>query len=180
MIYAQILNGVLMNTIEVDDVSILSFFLEGFDFCIEIDNITDINGNTIGIGWFYSPITNSFYPPLLGYVYPVTLPSNSIYQNLVSSAINFGNYVITQMNADAASAGIYQAGQTVTWLTYLQPLYLCLQNGFLFDAINEFTILIADQSTTKTSLSPYITNTNLTSYQTLVQNWVNQTSANQS
>lgn len=180
MIFAQISNNTVVNTIVLDDSSLISIFSPTYDYFLEIDNITDINGNAIGIGWFYSPITNSFYPPLLGYVYPVTLPSNSIYQNLVSSAINFGNYVITQMNADAASAGIYQAGQTVTWLTYLQPLYLCLQNGFLFDAINEFTILIADQSTTKTSLSPYITNTNLTSYQTLVQNWVNQTSANQS
>ena len=174
MIYAQISNNIIVNTIELDDATLVPFFSRNCDFCLQINNITDINGNTIAIGWFYNSNTNIFYPPLEGYQYPATIPTPSIYQNLVITAIDFGNYIISQMNADAASAGIYQAGQTNAWLIYLQTLYMYLQNGFLLDAIDEFSTLLADTSSTKTSLAPFITNTNLTTYQSLIQTWLNQ------
>jgi hypothetical protein len=174
MTYAQITTNTVINTIALDDSTLISLFSQGYDYFLEIDNITDINGNQIGIGWYYDQNANTFSPPLLGYNYPVSVPTNVVYQTVIENNIAFGNSIISQMNADAAVAGIYQAGQAIAWLSYLQILYMCLQNGFLLDAINEFSTLIADTSTTKTNLSPFITNTNLTNYQTTVQNWVNQ------
>jgi hypothetical protein len=53
MIYAQITSGVVMNAIVLDDVSLVPTFTKGFDSCIRIDNITDVAGNPIGIGWTY-------------------------------------------------------------------------------------------------------------------------------
>ena len=60
MIFAQILAGVVQNVIVLDDPSLVSLFTAGFDSCIEIDNITDINGNPIGIGCTYDG--TNFYP----------------------------------------------------------------------------------------------------------------------
>lgn len=52
MIYAQILNGTIVNCIVLDDITILADFAVGFDgLPIRIDNITDVNGNAVGIGW---------------------------------------------------------------------------------------------------------------------------------
>lgn len=62
MTYAQIAGGVVVNIIVLDDSSLLSDFSAGFDACVEVDNITDTNGDPIGIGWLYSG--SVFSPPV--------------------------------------------------------------------------------------------------------------------
>jgi hypothetical protein len=109
----------------------------------------------------------------MGYNYPISQPLTPIYQTVANSNISFGNSIISQMNIDVAAMGIYQANQTINWLTYMQTLFMLLQNGFLLDAINEYTTLINDTSVQKIALGTFVNNTTLVSYQTLVQNWVN-------
>jgi hypothetical protein len=50
MIYAQILNGIVVNTIVLTDTNLVSVFSEGFDYFIQIGNLTP----QPGIGWSYN------------------------------------------------------------------------------------------------------------------------------
>jgi hypothetical protein len=63
MTYAQILNNIVQNVIVLDNASLASMFAVGFDACIRIDNITDVDGNSIGIGWT-TPDNINFTPPV--------------------------------------------------------------------------------------------------------------------
>lgn len=49
MVYAQIKNGVVENTIVLDDLSIYGLFLTGYDHLIRIDEMVP----QPGIGWLY-------------------------------------------------------------------------------------------------------------------------------
>ena len=49
MVYAQILGGMIVNTIVLGDISLLPALSVGFDSCIRIDNITP----QVGVGWSY-------------------------------------------------------------------------------------------------------------------------------
>jgi len=49
MIYAQIKNGKVQNTIVLMDTSLVSQFSEGFDYFIEIDQLSPVPG----VGWGY-------------------------------------------------------------------------------------------------------------------------------
>lgn len=59
MIYAQVKDGFVVNTIVLDDETLIPLFLEGFDYLIEI---TLTPGNP-SIGWSYDPNTETFSPP---------------------------------------------------------------------------------------------------------------------
>lgn len=58
MVYAQILNGVIINTIVLDDTSLIPLFAKGFDTFIEIDQIP----GSPGVGWTYN--NGTFTPPV--------------------------------------------------------------------------------------------------------------------
>lgn len=49
MVFAQIKNGIIQNTIVLEDLSLESMFSQDFDYFIQIDNISP----TPGIGWTY-------------------------------------------------------------------------------------------------------------------------------
>ncbi len=56
-VYAQILNGVVMNTIVLNDVSLVGLFTEGFDALVEITALEP----QPWIGWHYDG--TNFTPP---------------------------------------------------------------------------------------------------------------------
>jgi hypothetical protein len=56
-IYAQILNGVVVNIIILNDSTLEPLFAQGFDACIQIDQLSP----QPGIGWSYDG--QSFTPP---------------------------------------------------------------------------------------------------------------------
>lgn len=58
MIFAQIKNNVVVNSIILDDPSLLSLFSEGFDECLRIDNIDPQPGK----GWSY--VDGAYSQPL--------------------------------------------------------------------------------------------------------------------
>jgi hypothetical protein len=58
MIFAQILNGIVQNTIVLDDLSLQNLFSANFDYFIRVDTLTP----QPGIGWSYDG--TSFSPPV--------------------------------------------------------------------------------------------------------------------
>lgn len=49
MVYAQILSGIVVNTIVLGDRALVPIFIVGFDYCVEIDTLTP----QPSIGWSY-------------------------------------------------------------------------------------------------------------------------------
>jgi len=62
-IWAQILNGIVSNTIVMNDITQAPAQTMGFDSLVEITNLLDVNGNSIGIGWT-TPDGVNFTPPV--------------------------------------------------------------------------------------------------------------------
>jgi hypothetical protein len=215
MIYAQILAGIVINIIQLNDISLVPQFTIGFDSCLEIDNITDNYGNPIGLNWYYdgttywppvtlalingnivtniiqnyepyiaanSPsiyqyivdITVSSFPPQIGFSYngSTFTPSLAYYQDLLEEAAAFGIQLANTFAATNAMTGITQAGLTGAVLAYTDNLYNAMTTGSLYEAITIINAMIADTSSTKTALSPFITNDILYSYLNQIQNWL--------
>lgn len=61
MIYAQILQGIVKNTIVVDEDTPMDLFAQNFDYFIRIDNLTPMPG----ISWSYDGA--QFSAPAQGY-----------------------------------------------------------------------------------------------------------------
>jgi hypothetical protein len=169
MVYAQINNLEVINTVTLDDISLLSLFSNDpntgnpYDAIIQIDNIFP----QPGIGWAY--INGNFTPP------PPPLPiypSPEYFQMVVNNAIAYGNQLIVQIASQNVSMGITQYGKTLDVMNYTAQVILCLNTGSLYEAINQINILIADTSSTKTNVAPFITNDNLTSIKYQIQNYL--------
>ena len=58
MIYAQILNGFVRNVIVLNDPTLQSVFVNGFDYLVRIDNLTP----TPQIMWAYDPVAGFTNP----------------------------------------------------------------------------------------------------------------------
>ena len=71
--------------------------------------------------------------------------------------------------------GITQAGQTLPVMNYMAQLTLCLSTGSLYEALTQIGTMIADTSSTKTSLSPFVTNDILYTYLNLIQTYLGLT-----
>src|SRR5271166_2336795 len=58
MIFAQVLHGVVINMIELDDPSLIPTFLDGFDYCLQVDILPTMPQ----LGWTYNPALQTFNP----------------------------------------------------------------------------------------------------------------------
>lgn len=163
MIYAQLTNGVIANIIELDDPTLLPLFAEGYDgIPVQIDNLAPIPS----IGWIYAPY-NHFNDPNTT---QVIITNNT--QIVITDDVEQGNYIILQYSKFNTILGINAAGQTSAFLTYNANLFTYLSFGYLLDAIAEINTMIADTSDTKTNLSPFVDNDNLTIYKYQIQDWL--------
>jgi hypothetical protein len=168
MIYAQITNKIIINTIVLDDASLVSLFETDqngnpYDSVIQIDNIVP----QPGIGWTFDNI--SWNAPITA---PQAQTPTQIYTTLVQNAIIFGQSLTVQFATQNIMAGITQAGQTQNVLNYTRDLYMYLNTGSLYVAISEIETMIADTSSTKTSLAPFITNDILYTYLNQIQGYL--------
>jgi hypothetical protein len=59
MVYAQILNLIVVNTIILDDPTLIPLFTQGFDYLIQISS----DPGSPSIAWSYDPGSNTFSPP---------------------------------------------------------------------------------------------------------------------
>lgn len=168
MIYAQITNNTIVNTIQLDDISILPLFQTDqngnpYDSVIQIDNIIP----KPGINWWFDNV--NWNPPIAP---PVPQTTMEIYTALVQAAVDFGQSLTVQFATQNVMAGITQAGQTLAVLNYTSNLYVYLSTGSLYVAISELENLIADTSSTKTTLAPFITNDILYAYLNQIQGYL--------
>lgn len=107
---------------------------------------------------------------------PVSAPpltTTQIYTAVVESAMDFGQQLMVQFAVANIRAGITQAGQTQSVMNYTTNLAQCLNTGSLYAAIADIETMIADTSSTKTGLSPFITNNILYSYLNQIQSYLN-------
>ena len=149
MVYAQINQNIIVNAVDIEDPILIPLFSEGYDLFLRIDNLSTIPS----ISWTYNPVTCSFSPP------------PTISQQIVSSCVSCGNQIIFEWNVMNTASGIYATGQTIAFLNYVSPLYQLLSLGYLSDANDAITAMIADMSTTKTDLDPFLTNDILYAFQ---------------
>jgi hypothetical protein len=168
MIFAQIKNNTIINTIDLEDVSLLSLFQTDqngnpYDSVIQIDNIIP----QPSIGWSFDNV--NWNPPVAA---PVSQSAVAIYTALVQQAIAFGQALTVQFATQNVMAGITQSGQTQNVLNYASNLYVYLNTGSLYVAIAEIETMIADTSSTKTSLAPFITNDILYAYLNQIQGYL--------
>lgn len=168
MVYAQVRNNVIINTLELDDASLLHLFQTDqngnlYDSLVQLDSIVP----QPGIGWTFNNV--NWNPPT-----PVA-PAQSavdIYTALVQNAIVFGQSLTVQFATQNVMAGITQAGKTQAVLDYAADLYTYLSTGSLYVAITEIQTMIADTSPTKTALAPFITNDILYAYMNQIQGYL--------
>lgn len=119
MIYAQILYGVVVNIIVLDDSTLVPQFTMGFDFCLEIDNLAIIPQ----IGWSYNAALNIFYPPSQT---PVDSSNPQDFIEITattSTSTNNGTYsLLNSMTYSLFTAGSYLVQFTGTFSTNV-PLF---------------------------------------------------------
>lgn len=93
-------------------------------------------------------------------------------QAAIQAAMTFGQQLIVQYSAQNVAAGITQAGQTQAVANYLGPMINYLITGSLYAAIDQINTYIADTSSTKIGLSPFVTNDILYSYLNQIQTYL--------
>lgn len=164
MVYAQIKNGLIQNTIVLNDASLESMFAEGYDALIRVDNLSP----EPGIGWAYDG--TNFHAPI------VSVPSaQEVAEGVIVGDMNFGQALITQFAATNNLAGISSSpGQTLAVLSYTANLSQCLYTGSLLAAITLMEGMLADNSAGKLACAPYITNAIISSYISQVQAYLAQ------
>jgi hypothetical protein len=153
MIYAQINQNVIANVIDIEDITLVPLFAEGFDLLLRIDGLNIVPS----MGWIYNPVTCTFSQPL------------TQSQSIITDCMIYGNQIVLDWNAMNLVGNIYGAGQTIPFLTYVNQLYQLMSLGYLSDANDMMTTMINDVSPTKTNLSPFLTNDILYTFQIQIQ-----------
>jgi hypothetical protein len=139
-----------------------------------VQNILDANNNVIGTLELPDGTDQSVIDELLSlYTYvPPTPTASQIVTNSIAAASQFGQQLIVQYAAGNVLSGITQAGKTIPVATYMQTVAYYLNSGSLYAAITEINTMIADTSSTKTSLSPFVTNNILYTYLNKIQTYL--------
>ena len=160
-------------TQQVDYPSILVASIQASSISIPLVNMeTSGSGPTMEVSLFFQDVLSSIDQTTLSSImaaYVNSLPTSQIVANSISNAIKFGQQLTVSFAAQNVLSGITQAGQTIPVATYMQSIAYYLNSGSLYAAITEINTLIADTSSTKTALSPFITNNILYSYLNQIQ-----------
>jgi hypothetical protein len=140
MIYAQIKDGVVLNTIVLEDTSLESVFSAGFDYFISIDAVNP----KPSIGWGYD---GSAFSPIV----PPVITTQSKYESIVEKAIAGFNNIMIEYAASNIILGITQAGKTKLIADTLADIQRYGMSGSLYQVIAGL------QSITLTSdMDPYL------------------------
>ena len=162
--YRQMTLALVMNNVVVSVVQNTSTFMstQAMSYQAVID-ITLMNPQPT-VGWLYNLDSTLSAPP--------AYPSPQYFQNIVTSAINFGTALIVQAAGQNISSGITQAGKTLAVMNYTVQLVVCLNTGSLYEAINQINVMLADTSDEKNNCAPFITNDKLTNTKYQIQNYL--------
>lgn len=161
MVYAQIKNGIIQNTIVLEDSSLQSVFAQGFDAFVRVDNLSP----EPAIGWSYDG--SNFHAPI------TSEPSaQELAEQAVVNDMNFGQALITQFAATNNLNGISNSGKTLYVLSYTANLSQCLYTGSLMAALSIMTGMLADSSAAKTACDPFITNDIINGYISQIKSYL--------
>lgn len=86
----------------------------------------------------------------------------------IQSAKEFGQFLINKFALENVLGEITQANKTYAVSIYCQKMQLFLQTGSLYAALEELDLMIADTGDVKTSLSPFVTDSLLNGYKSLI------------
>lgn len=93
MVYAQIKDSLVSNTITLSDESLIDLFSEGFDFIIRVDNISP----RPSIGWSYDSVSNKFS-------FNDTSQTDLVYKqgehNRIIAILKYKAYLLDNINED--------------------------------------------------------------------------------
>lgn len=148
------------------------------DGALMIVNLLDINGNTIGTLDIPDGSSQDFINAQLAiYSYvvpaPVVLTEQQIIQNDIVNAQAFGDQLLLNYGTQNVILGIStQPAMSVAVSTYLGNLLNLLSGGSLLGAVDQINTYIADTSSTKTALSPFVTNDVLYNYLNQIQTYL--------
>lgn len=135
------------------------------------NNILDYQGNVLGTIEFPDDTSQTVIDEALA-IYattPAVISESQTIQQAIQAAIIFGQQIMVQYSAQNVAAGITQAGQTEAVASYLSQMITYLNTGSLYAAITQINVYIADTSSTKQGLSPFVTNDILYTYLNLIQ-----------
>lgn len=148
MIYAQIKDGKVKNTIVLEDNTLVSVFTDGFDSCVRVDNLSPVPG----IAWNYDG-SNFTVPSIPNQ----SLSTQQIVENKIAKAIDGFNQLMIEYAAHNVLSGITQAGKTQLIADTLLPVMQYGETGSLY------AVIAALQAVTVTDeMSPFITNAVIT------------------
>jgi hypothetical protein len=137
-------------------------------------NILDANGNVIGTIDFEDGTPQDVIDAAVAlYTYrPPQIPTINLVAGSIQQAVQFGQTLIFKFAAQNVLNGITQSGKTIAVAQYLQTLGFYLNSGSLYAAITEIQNLLADTSSTKASLAPFVTNDALYAYLNSIQQYL--------
>lgn len=140
-----------------------------------LQDILDAGGNIIGQLEFPDGTSqDAIDEALVVYTFVPIVPTLVQQVSIsIQAATMFGQSLMRQYAAENVLMGITPAGLTPGVAAYLQTLVYYLTTGSLYAAMGQMNTMIADTSTTKTSLSPYVTNARLYTYLNLIQTYLN-------
>src|SRR5271165_1689723 len=113
-VYAQVLKNTIVNTIVLNDPSLIPLFSDGYQYFVEIDQLDP----EPGIGWAYDG--QKFSPPP-----PIQLPLNQQY-----TESEFGQFILDQLNSTFNDPK-YTSQQLFQLVQATQTYYILLQTGSL-------------------------------------------------
>lgn len=97
---------------------------------------------------------------------------NQIVEQKIADAQAFGMQVLIDFATENVLMGITQAGQTIPVNLYLHRLGHYIGTGSLYAAIDEMNTIIADTTTAKTSLYPFVSDARITTYKNRIQTYL--------
>lgn len=144
---------------------------DGVCSCDEGYNVIEKNPFTQddidAVSAYFSALTQS------GETTKMTPTTKELIQNSIAVAQAFGNELILQYGAENVLLGIsYHPAQSIALSDYLGSLLNLLSSGSLYGAIDQINMYIADVSSEKSNLSPYVTDVVLYKYMNQIQAWL--------
>jgi len=100
----------------------------------------------------------------------VDLSDYAAYKAIIRSAIEFFNEIMTEFAGENISLGITQAGKTKDVADYLADVLRYGQTGSLYEVMSECDRLISEGI--PAGLSPFVTETRLTTFKGLIQDYL--------
>lgn len=147
-IYAQIKNGIVKNTITLNEGADTTPHSAGFDFFKRVDNLVDGNNNPIPVGkrWLYDD-PNAWSPP------PILAPDyQKIYEEKIQKAIDGFDQLLVTYAASNVLLGITQYGKTKLIADTVADVMRYGQSGSLYQAISALQAITVTEE-----MAPFLT-----------------------